>query len=337
MDNTPLDNEEDSEIQPVRKDKSLWIMGSILAVIILIMGYLTLFSEDPWSFFTKEKTPIAVVDNSSLLDKNSNMSDDEVRSSLVKFIEAFYNDQRRGYFDPPSYFADITETFYNYHNLNQERLKEIYWKRLSDMHNFSRTWVVSSLDFIRADDKITATYWTREKYYRSSNRQQYSGDLKYEIRIDEEGKIESLNVIETKNESVLQLTPDTISTPPGEDFNLDINVEGTADTKVYDMGQVDVAPEFNGGQKEFTKYVSSNIKYPAQARQNEIQGKVYLSFIVEKDGSLNDIRVKQGIGGGCDEEALRILQSSANWKPGMLNNNPVRTFCVFPLTFQLTN
>lgn len=334
MDLTPENNNEESEKDPVRSDRSLWYMAIGLGLVILIMGYLTLFVDDPWSIFSKEKTPVTVIDDKSL-DQSASMNDEEVRSSLVKFIEAFYHDQRRGYFDPPSYFAPLTETFYNYHNLNYTRLKDIYWKRMSQMSNFSRTWVVSSLEFTRSDSKITATYWAKERYFRPSVRQQYSADLKYEMRINEEGKIESLTVIETRNESIVQLAPDTISTPPDEEFTPDIESEPTNENKVYDMGQVEVAPEFNGGQKEFTRFVSSNLKYPLVARQNNVQGKVYLSFIVEKDGSIADVKVRQGIGSGCDEEAVRILKSSPNWKPSSIKGAPVRTYCILPLTFQL--
>lgn len=336
MDLTPENNNnKESEKDPVRSDRSLWYMAIGLGVVILIMGYLTLFVDDPWSFFSKEKTPVTVIDDSSLLDQSASMSEEEVRASLVKFIEAFYHDQRRGYFDPPSYFAPLTETFYNYHNLNYTRLKDIYWKRMAQMSNFSRTWLVSSLDFSRADSKITATYWAKERYFRPSVRQQYSADLKYEIIINAEGKIESLTVIETKNESVVQLAPDTVSNHPEEAFTPDIEAEPSAENKMYDMGQVDVEPEFDGGQKEFTRYVSSNLKYPAAARQNNVQGKVYLSFVVEKDGSISDVKVRQGIGSGCDEEAVRILQSSPNWKPGSIKGSPVRTYCTLPLNFQL--
>lgn len=331
------ETEKPEEEVPVYKDRSLLYMGIGLGLLILIMGYLTLFVDDPWKIFRKDEVPEKVVDegNSSILNKSESMSDEEVRASLVKFIEAFYYDQRKGYFDPPSYFAKITVTFYNYHNLNYQRLKDIYWKRLADMHNFSRNWVVSSLDFERKDSKIIASYWTKESYFKPSVREQYSADIKYEMIIDEEGKIESLRDIEVRNEVANKVAPDSAL------LNTEL-IEASpavaaqdADSKVYDMNLVESAPEFNGGQRELNKYISNNIKYPAAARQNNIQGKVYLSFIVEKDGSINDIKVKQGIGSGCDEEAIRVLRSSPKWKPGMIKGSAVRTYCILPVTFQL--
>jgi len=109
----------------IKKDKSLLYMGLILGGIIIIMGYLTLFVDDPWKIFDKKEKVETVVENKNDLEESAGMSDEDVRKSLTKFIEAFYNDQRRGYFDPPSYFAPITETFFNYHNLTYKEIKDI--------------------------------------------------------------------------------------------------------------------------------------------------------------------------------------------------------------------
>lgn len=327
---------EEEEI-PVYKDRSLIYMGIGLGLLILIMGYLTLFVDDPWKIFRKDEKIEKIVDEgqSSLLNKSESMNDDEIRASLVKFIEAFYYDQRKGYFDPPSYFAKITVTFYNYHNLNFQRLKELYWKRLADMHNFSRNWIVSSLKFERRDSKIVATYWAKEQYFRPSLREQYSADIQYEMIINEEGKIESLRDIDVRNEKVSVVAPDSSSVDEDITDPMAIGEVTAGDSKVYDMNAVETAPEFSGGQREFVKYLSNNIRYPAVARQSNIQGKVYLGFIIEKDGSVNDVKVKQGIGGGCDEEAVRILRNSPKWKPGMIKGSAVRTYCVQPVNFQL--
>lgn len=321
---------------PVYKDRSLIYMAVGLGVLILIMGYLTLFVDDPWTIFHSEKKPGKVVDsgNSSLLNKNESMDDDEVRSSLVKFIDAFYYDQRRGYFDPPSYFANITNTFYNYHNLNYQRLKELYWRRQSDMRNFSRTWIVSSLTFTRSDSKIIATYWAKESYFRVSTSENYSADIHYEMIINGEGKIESLRDMEVRNEIITPIEPDST------DFNTLSEPSHSTDpqhpeNRIYDMNAVESAPEFNGGQKELAKTIAANLKYPSAARQNNVQGKVYVAFIVEKDGSVSDVKVRQGIGGGCDEEAVRVVRNLPHWKPGTIKGSPVRTYCILPVNFQL--
>ena len=106
---------------------------------------------------------------------------------------------------------------------------------------------------------------------------------------------------------------------------------------VKDFASVETLPEFAGGMAGWGKYLSANLKYPEIARKNNITGRVIMSFIVEKDGSLSDIKVLRGIGGGADEEAVRILKASPNWKPGLLNGNPVRVAYTMPIFFQLAS
>ena len=115
------------------------------------------------------------------------------------------------------------------------------------------------------------------------------------------------------------------------------NIEARYEGKLYDLASVELPPEFQGGQAALGRYLGSRLRYPAGARQNKIQGKVYIGFIVEKNGSLADFKVVRGIGAGCDEEAIRVLKSSPAWRPGMANNKPVRTSYVLPITFMLGN
>ncbi|MBC8051561.1 MAG: energy transducer TonB [Sphingobacteriaceae bacterium] len=335
MKDTPANTEDElNDAEPVYKDRSLLYMGIILGVIILVMGYLTLFVDDPSNLFKKEADlRLAPPDKTSILNENESMSDEQVQTTLIKFIEAFYYDQRRGYFDPPSYFADITETFYNYHNLTHKRVKEIYWRKLEGLHNFKRNWIVSTLDFERVDSRITASYWAKESFFKTAQNETYSALVKYELIIDETGKIVSLREAEIKNVEVQRLQPDSaIQNEQQQPLTEPSAVQGT--DKVYDFSLVDVVPEFPGGQRELTKYLTTTLKYPVVAKQNNVQGKVYLSFIVEKDGLLSDIKVKQGIGSGCDEEAVRLLRNSPKWKAGLVKDQPVRTYFVLPVSFQ---
>ncbi len=342
----------------VIKDRSLRFMALGLGIIILVMGYLTLYVDDASSFFSdKKEEVVAVIDdnNSDVLVENSSMSDEEVRRSLIKFIEAFYNDQRKGYFDPPSYFSSITRTYYNYHNLTYMRLKAVHSKRMADLRNYNLTWIVSSLDYDRNNNELLASYWAKVSYLQPSRNVEVSGDIKFELAINEEGKIISLREAEIQNlvVSSLNSSPDSIvgnevdfsqaSTIPEKDAELipepiEIsNSEARYEGKLYDLGSVELAPEFQGGQLALGKYLGSRLRYPATARQNKTQGKVYIAFIVEKNGSLSDFKVVRGIGGGCDEEAIRVLRTSTAWKPGMANGKPVRTSYVLPITFKLGN
>lgn len=344
--NTPPDN---MKPEPVKKDRSLLYMGIILGVVVLILGYLTFFVEDVSHIFSKKKevVPTVVKHKSDLLEKSKNMSDEEVKRSLIKFIEAFYYDQQKGYFDPPSYFADITQTYYNYHNLTYERLKELHSMRLKDMHNLSQNWIVSSLDYKREDSGLQATYWTRISYFRPSRNKQESADVKMEMLIDGNGKITSLREMEIKNQTSFDVVaePDTSEAPETVHPNLEPAVnpptaavpEARYEGKLFDLGSVDTAPEFTGGQAALGKFVAQNLKYPIAARENNVQGRVYISFVVEKNGSLSDLKVIKGIGSGCDDEALRVIKNSPAWKPGLVDGKPVRTAYVLPISFKLAN
>jgi len=96
------------------------------------------------------------------------------------------------------------------------------------------------------------------------------------------------------------------------------------DNKVYDFVSIEKQPEFPGGIAKFYGYLSKAIKYPPMAQENNVQGKVFLSFVVEKDGKLTDITVTRGLGSGTDEEAIRVLKASPRWNPGIQNGKPVR-------------
>jgi TonB family protein len=84
-------------------------------------------------------------------------------------------------------------------------------------------------------------------------------------------------------------------------------------------------PEYPGGEKAMYEYIGTNIKYPEEARINGIQGRVYVGFIIDTDGYAKDIQVYRGIGGGCDEEAVRLIENMARWTPGLSKNgNPLK-------------
>ena len=121
--------------------------------------------------------------------------------------------------------------------------------------------------------------------------------------------------------------------PPQIDDNLfeDVPIEDT--DKVEDI--VEKMPSYVGGLEAFYKFVSKNLKYPAQARRMGIEGKVFVHFIVDKDGGLSDIKVVKGIGAGCDEEVERIIHRSPKWNPGKQRGNPVRVRMMMPITFRL--
>ncbi len=103
--------------------------------------------------------------------------------------------------------------------------------------------------------------------------------------------------------------------------------------EVYQI--VEQMPAFPGGEEKLLEFLSKNIEYPEEARKAEIQGRVFVGFVVEKDGSVGDVKVLRGIGGGCDEEAVRVVKSMPKWKPGMHKGEPVRVSYQIPIHFKL--
>ena len=124
--------------------------------------------------------------------------------------------------------------------------------------------------------------------------------------------------------------------------NIDIPDSGTGSdmgaitenkNEVYNIGTIEVEPEPYGGAEAWAKFLQKNIHYPPQASENGVHGKVFLSFIVETDGHLSNIKVERGVGSGLDEEALRVLRIAPAWKPGIQNGHKVRVMYNIPINF----
>jgi periplasmic protein TonB len=90
-----------------------------------------------------------------------------------------------------------------------------------------------------------------------------------------------------------------------------------------------------GGNQAFFDWIEKNQKYPLQARQRKIQGKVIMEFVVQADGSLTDARVVKRLGSGLDDEALRLIKSAPKWEPAMFQGKPIKQKMVLPVLFQL--
>ncbi len=98
---------------------------------------------------------------------------------------------------------------------------------------------------------------------------------------------------------------------------------------------VELMPGYNGGEEAMYKYLADNIKYPQVAKETGIQGNVIVTFVVEKEGSISDVRVLKDIGGGCGEEALRVVKAMPKWNAGKQNGVPVRVQFNLPIRFTL--
>jgi len=100
---------------------------------------------------------------------------------------------------------------------------------------------------------------------------------------------------------------------------------------------VEEMPEFPGGQKAFMKFISKNVKYPRHAKNMDMEGKVFVEFIIDETGKVTNVKTIKGIGAGCDKEAVRVLEKSPLWSPGKQRYVPVKVKMVVPIIFKLNN
>lgn len=136
----------------------------------------------------------------------------------------------------------------------------------------------------------------------------------------------------------------------------DLNNKGNTGYEPVDEQPVDVKPEidvlevkteeppvpiaeemplFPGGDAERQKFLNENTRYPQQALETDIQGTVYVQFVVDTKGNITDVKVMRGIGGGCDEEAVRVVKMMPQWHAGKQNGRPVRVLFTMPVIFRL--
>lgn len=148
---------------------------------------------------------------------------------------------------------------------------------------------------------------------------------------------------------IIEEIPDEVEIEEKIEVNFDVDVKETTVIKevviaeapveekvdqIFDV--VETQPNPPGGMSGWNKYLSDNLKYPTQARRMGIEGTVIVVFVVNTDGSIQDVDVLRGIGGGCDDEAVRVVQNAPNWEPGKQRGRPVRTRMRLPIRFKLS-
>lgn len=114
--------------------------------------------------------------------------------------------------------------------------------------------------------------------------------------------------------------------------NIGFSQEATKDSDFKNWKEVEVKPEFPGEMMGFYKFVANSFNIPEEATKNKVSGKVYVKFLIEKDGSLSNYEILNDLGYGIGDEAIRILKLSPKWKPGTINNKPVRVMHSLPIT-----
>jgi periplasmic protein TonB len=149
---------------------------------------------------------------------------------------------------------------------------------------------------------------------------------------------------------VIQEIPDEVKIEEKIDVNFDVDVKEATVVKevaikevvieeekadaIFDV--VETQPNPPGGMSGWNKYLSENLKYPTQARRMGVEGTVIVVFVINTDGSIQDVEVLRGIGGGCDEEAVKIVKSAPKWEPGKQRGRAVRTRMRLPIRFKLS-
>ncbi len=192
--------------------------------------------------------------------------------------------------------------------------------------------------------------------------------MAFEWKQYEEGELMDLGMANEDFEELTEIPPTEQPPPPPpkiqqpqiieipdeeeieEEIEIDLDVEITEETEIEEIvfeeepeeeeaDQVFLVVEeqamFPGGMGEWGKFLKKNLKYPRQAKRMGIEGAVFLSFIVDQQGAISDIQVARGIGGGCDEEAIRVLKSSPKWSPGKQRGRPVKSRMQIRIVFRL--
>jgi protein TonB len=153
----------------------------------------------------------------------------------------------------------------------------------------------------------------------------------------------------TKQVVKINIVDDNITVD--DDINIDVEADQNTEVQEYvaplkDSDEesaeeaqifmvVESMPAYPGGDAALYNFLAENIKYPQMAKESGIQGRVFVTFVVERDGSVTDVRVLRGIGGGCDEEAIRVVKSMPKWTPGKQRGKAVRVQYNLPVKFTL--
>lgn len=190
----------------------------------------------------------------------------------------------------------------------------------------------------------------------------------FEWKFYDDGSLVDLGMVDDDFDDIMEVPPTEQPPPPPpkivqpevievpdeeeieQEIEVDLDIEITEETQIEELVYEDAPeeevadeiftvvedqPEPEGGLQAFYQYIQKNLKYPSQARRMGVEGKVFVQFVVDTDGTLNDVQVVKGIGGGCDEEALRIVKAAKPWKPGKQRGRAVKVRMVIPITFKL--
>ena len=191
----------------------------------------------------------------------------------------------------------------------------------------------------------------------------------FEFKSYDDGSLMALSAVNDDFEEMTEIPPTEQPPPPPpkiqqpeiievpdeeeieEEIEVDLDIEMTDETVIEEaifeepeeeevadeiFVIVEKMPTYPGGVQAFYKYVKKKMKYPSQARRMGIEGKVFVQFVVGKDGVISEVKVIRGVGAGCDEEAIRVIKNSPRWSPGKQRGKAVKVRMVLPITFKLS-
>lgn len=193
--------------------------------------------------------------------------------------------------------------------------------------------------------------------------------MAFEWKFYDEGSLVDLGQVDDNFEDIMEIPPTQQPPPPPpviqqpeiievpdeeeieEEIEVNLDIEVTEETVIEDIifeeapeeevadqifTIVEEQPSFQGGgNAAFLKWVGENLDYPSQAQRMGIEGRVYVQFVIEKDGTITDVKAIKGIGAGADEEAVRVIKSAPKWTPGKQRGKPVRVRMILPIMFKL--
>jgi beta-lactamase regulating signal transducer with metallopeptidase domain len=296
----------------------------------------------------QEKTAVSIekTDNTSNKDKirDSYYSNvriilkDKIKNiSIDKMYEELTLDEKRSYLDwvpdmkiekeiPKELFEKMkTKNMAVWINNKTSSKEEIQKHQRTDFKYYTYSFVHKNARLKRFPQEYQYTLYTKDYFDKNlKNSHIHFGNDTIKLVISNYKK-NKINEILSKEKS------DTIvwTTKGKKEFNLEIKPNQKS---VYNSAEIDKAPGFIGGIQAFYKFIGENYKISDEASKNKVNGKVFITFIVEKDGSLSNLKILRDIGFGTGEEAVRVLSISPKWNPGEINNEPVSVQYSLPIT-----
>ncbi len=146
-----------------------------------------------------------------------------------------------------------------------------------------------------------------------------------------------LEIVENNQELQNEVQIESTEADANTQISAPVEVQQEEETEeIINFYVIEEKPEFPGGEAAMFQWIAKNIKYPEIAKENGVQGKVFVQFVIGKDGKVTDVQVVRGVDPSLDKEAVRVIQSMPAWKPGKQRGKPVKVSFQLPINFRLS-